>query len=161
MAMRRVEACGKRGLGVFQGDVGAALCVHVSGSFHTPKSSHPRSRGHDPVMPFVESTEPNWPEMDVPFAVVDRFEPDVFANENGADGDISRVPRHVARRANAADFVMRRIFDGGQATRQRARRRRVETAGRLLPERLVGSYLVVATTKSVKPTLLRAQIGGR
>ena len=80
--MTRVGARGKRGLRVFQEQRGAALCVHVSGSFHAPPSSPAYSRRGNPSTPFVEAAESHGPKVEIPFAVVDRFEPDVFANQD-------------------------------------------------------------------------------
>ena len=72
--------------------------------------------------------------------------------------DVPRVPRHDSRRADATSFIVTRILQWRQDPGPGARGRRVEAAGRLLPERFVGPDVVLPMAKRVKPSLLARQV---
>ena len=133
-------------------------CVDAFSASTAPTASTRRSdlspssrRGNSPGA-FIESSQPNRAEVEIPFAIINRFEPNRFTDQHRTDDRGSRVPPHHAGRRDTAELVMPRIFKGAQAARQPARRRDVEPIGPLLSESFMRPFVIVATTESRKAT---------
>src|SRR6187200_3748045 len=74
--------------------------------------SGPTVGWRDPADALVESTEANRPEVQIPFAIIDRFQADVFTDQHGTDDDVTRLPRHHAWGMHPSAFIMPGIADG-------------------------------------------------
>src|SRR5437899_3484505 len=91
-------------------------------------SPPPDARRFDPPAPFVQAAESNGAKMEIPEAVVDRLEADVFPDQDGTHGHGARVPRHRAAGADAPNFKVARILEQRQPVGQAAGRGRVHPA---------------------------------
>src|SRR5688500_17173121 len=122
MTLMRVGAVGNA-VSAFSKTLWAPLCASTtSAASMRPASSLAPPRGLNPSGPFIEAAEPNRTEMEIPLAVVDRLQPNPFADQHRTDHDRLRVPRHHARRRHAAHFIVPRIDQRRQPDRQRPRR---------------------------------------
>jgi hypothetical protein len=80
-----------------------------------------RLERHDGARPVMRDTEPRWPEMHVPAAVVDRAEPEDLASERFADEHLAAGPldraigTHAAARASARTKLAQARRPGAQS----------------------------------------------
>src|SRR5689334_7906197 len=109
--------------------------------------SLPATRRFNPPRALIKSAQSNRAEVEIPFAIVDRFESNRFANQDGAHHGGSRVPPHHAGRGHATHFVMPGIFHRRHLSRQRPWRRSIASRGWLLAERFLGPLVIVSSTE--------------
>jgi len=81
----------------------------------------PAERVLDEEGALVESAQAERAEVDIPFAVVDLDEPDVFLAQGLADIDPLLVPADAAVATDAADLVVAGILQRGEAGGIRSR----------------------------------------
>lgn len=96
---------------------------------------------------FVEPAEAERAEVDIPLGIIHLDEADVLAAEGLTDIHPVAVPADAAVVADAADLVVARVLERGEAARVRPRGRRVDARRRLLVERLVRPLLVDTVRK--------------
>ena len=69
---------------------------------------------------FVQAAELQRSEIDVPEAVIDVLQPDIFAGTDAGDVDPVAAPADTAVGADLADFEAVRVFERWQALRHGA-----------------------------------------
>ena len=106
---------------------------------------------------FVDLSEQRTVIHDVPNAVADFFEADVFSAKDLTQEGLLGVEPERARATDTTDFQVRRIGGRGDVLGIRTGRRRPERRGGPVPDALVRAFVVVAHPKGVEPPLLRAQ----
>lgn len=114
-----------------------------------------------PHVSLVEATQFERSEEDVPDAVVDLFEPDIFTCTAGADVDPGMIPADAAVGTDVTNFEAVGIFQCRNFVRHRSWRGRVAARRRVLVESFMWSLLVELDSEGVEATLLRRQVGGR
>src|SRR6476661_5984158 len=84
-----------------------AFCASTAPAASTRCSDlPPSSRRDNATRAFIESSQPDRPEVEIPFAIINRFEPNGFPDQHGTDDRRFRVPPHHAGRRNAAQLVV-------------------------------------------------------
>lgn len=109
---------------------------------------------------FVHSPETKWPEVDIPDAVVDFFETDVFTSQGVGDAHPVFIPANAAVATDEPDLEVPRITDRGQLLGKSATRSGVDRSGGLLSEGLMGPFEVVLLAKGVEAPLLGLEVAG-
>src|SRR5262245_53574430 len=97
--------------------------------------------------PFVQAAKSQRPEVDVPDAVVDLLQSDVFGDAHDRDVHPPAVPANAAVGADIADFKAIGILERWRPIRHRPQRRRVARGRYLLVERFVRPLLVELLAK--------------
>src|SRR2546423_14704196 len=102
MTTMRVDAVGNA-LFAFSKEFVDAVCGPTTPAASTRALTLPMSlpRGFDPPRAFIESSQPNRAEVQIPFAVVDRFEANGFTDQDRTHDGGFRVPPHHAGRRHA------------------------------------------------------------
>src|SRR5688572_17868242 len=104
MTLMRVEAVGNA-VCAFSKALWAPLCASITPAASIRSVSWlPPPCGFNSPRAFIETAQANRAEVQIPFPIVDRFEPNRFANQDGTHDGGLRVPPHDARRRHAADF---------------------------------------------------------
>src|SRR5688572_33508692 len=105
----RVGAVGNA-LSAFSKALWAPLCASTTPAASRRSASSLPSPGRlNSARSFIEPSKPNRAEVEVPLAVVDRFEADRLTDQHRADHPWLRVPPHDARRGHAAQFIVPRV----------------------------------------------------
>src|SRR3970282_1910918 len=115
----------------------------------------------DPAAAFVEAPEAAVVKVDVPEAVVDRFEADVLLQQSVADGHAMAMPADAAVAADAPHFEMAGILGREQPRRKRGGRWTIDGRRRPLPVRFMRTLLIVQRPPARETGLLRAARRGR
>src|SRR3972149_2801128 len=115
----------------------------------------------DPAAAFVEAPEAAVVKVDVPEAVVDRFEADVLLQQSVADGHAVAMPADAAVAADAPHFEMAGILGREQPRRKRVGRWPIDGRRRTLLERFLRALLMVQRPPARETGLLRAARRGR
>src|SRR5437762_5257206 len=91
--MKRVGAVGNA-FCAFSKDLVGAFCASTGPAASTRRisSSPPHARWLDTMPTFIETAKTNRPEMQLPEAVIDGLESDIFMDQDAADGEYARVP---------------------------------------------------------------------
>src|SRR5688572_9034457 len=147
----------------FSKDLVGAFCASTgpAASMRRWSSPSPHARGLNAVPTFVEAAESHRTKMQIPEAIVNRLEPDVFPDQHGTHRQATRVPGDPALGTDATNFIMARVFQRRQPRRQRARRRRIQTRGLSLGDAFMRALAVIDPAKSGEPPLLSGQVGAR
>src|SRR5262245_13567091 len=92
--------------GAFSKAVVHAISACIPPAASTRSRSSPPRRRLNATRVFIEPPETNGSKMQVPFAIIDRFQSNRFANQHRTNGDSTRVPPHDSRRGDAANFIV-------------------------------------------------------
>src|SRR6266851_5952100 len=115
----------------------------------------------NPHVTLAQAPETQRPKVNVPDAVRDLFQADIFPDADGGDVHPPAVPPNAAVGADVADFEAIRVLERWQPVRHRPVRRGVAGRRRLLIERLVRALVVELLPKSIEAALLRGEAARR
>src|SRR5207249_9437154 len=104
-AMMRVGAVGNA-FCAFSKDLVGAFCASTGPAASTRRisSSSPDASGLDPMTMFIEASQPNRSEMQIPETVIDGLEADLLMDQHGADGKHARWPGDGRGGADTCDL---------------------------------------------------------
>src|SRR6266516_6187612 len=132
--MMRVGAVGNA-VCAFSKDLVGAFCASTGPDDSTRRmssSTPPYARRLDTMTTFIEASQTNGPELQIPEPVIDGLQSDRFVDQHGADGQHAGLPGDRARGTDASDFIMSGILHRRQSARQGPRRFRKQPIRRLL-----------------------------
>src|SRR5438132_8325354 len=93
-----------------------AFCASTAPAASIRRSDLSRSSRRDnSPRAFIESSQPDRPEVEIPFAIINRFQANGFPDEHGTDDRRFRVPPHHPGRGDPAQLVMARVLKWAQA----------------------------------------------
>src|SRR5580700_4572237 len=115
----------------------------------------------DPKSGRIQNSDVVKTEPDPPAAVLHRLYTHYFSLQGVGHEYVLGSPAYLSTRGNPPHLPAFRVLDLGQAARIRSRRRCVAGGRRGLPQRFVGSLLVVLPSELVEASLLRSTIAGR
>jgi len=115
----------------------------------------------NPHLAVVQTAKLQRPEVDVPDAVVDLLQADVFTDAHDRHVHPAAVPRNPAVGADVPDFKPIGILERRRAVRHGPRRQPVAGGRRLLVERLARAFVVELLAKDVERPLLRREAARR
>jgi hypothetical protein len=110
---------------------------------------------------FVHFSEAQWTEVDIPDAVIDLFQADVFTTKSLGDADPMSIPSDPTVAANEPNLEVSRILDWGHLSGESTFGSSVDRSRGLLSEGLMGPFEVVLLAERVEASLLGLEVARR
>lgn len=110
---------------------------------------------------FVHSSESQGTEVDIPDAIIDLFQADVFTAQGVGDADPMFIPSDPTVATDETNLEVSRVLERWQLSGESADGWSIDRSRRFLTKGLMGPFEVVLLAEGVEAPLLSLEIAGR